>query len=120
MAWTQQDVEKAFVEVRKKAMTDKNYRKLVLLDPHKAIAQVTGKDVPKSFSIKVVENEPAYAATFVLPEMESEELTDEALESVAGGVGGILGADVLVGACAAAVNFGGCAAYACAADAGVR
>lgn len=83
--WTQEDVEKAFVEVRKKALADKEFRKVLLANPNNAIAQVSGKDVPAAFKIKVIESDPAYHATYVLPQMVSDDLSDEDLEKVAGG-----------------------------------
>lgn len=100
MAWTQEEIESAFTEVRKKAVTDKDFRKLVLADPGKAVKQVTGKDVPASVKIKVLENDPAYHMTFVLPDMVSEEISDNDLEKVAGG--------------GCIIDFGGCGADACA------
>lgn len=117
MSWTQEEVEKAFVQVKKKAMTDKDFRALVLANPHKAIQDVTGKEVPKGFAIKVVESDPAYHATFVLPEMVTEELSDEALEDVAGGVGCV---GIGIGACAGEVSVGDCTGHACAGHVGVR
>lgn len=86
MSWTQEEAEQAFVDARKKAMTDKEFRELVLSNPHEAIEQVTGKAVPEQIKIKVIEADPAYHLTFLLPEMVSDELSDEELESVAGGV----------------------------------
>ena len=86
MPWTQEEVEKAFVEVKKKALTDKNFRQLILQDPNKAIQQVTKKEVPSGVKIKVIESDPAYHMTFVLPQMASQDLSDEELDKVAGGL----------------------------------
>ncbi len=123
MSWTDDEVEKAFVEVRKKAVLDKSFREKVLADPNKAIAEVAGKEIPDAVKIKVVEGDPKFHMTFVLPDMVSEEFTDEALESVVGGLSGL----AIVSVCAAAVGGGGgdgacggeacinesCAAHAC-------
>ena len=103
MGWTQKEIENAFVAVRKKAVTDKSYRQKVLSDPKAAIKALTGKDVPAGIQIKVIENDPKYAMTFVLPEMISEEISEKDLEKVAGG--------------GCFIDFGGCGAEACAAKA---
>lgn len=84
--WTNEEVEKVLVEVKKKAMTDKNFRTLVLEDPNKAIAQVAKKDVPAGVKIKIIESDPAYHMTFVLPQMVSADISDDELDKVAGGV----------------------------------
>ncbi len=126
MSWTDDEVEKAFVEVRKKAVLNKSFREKVLADPNKAIAEVAGKEIPDAVKIKVIEGDPKFHMTFVLPDMVSEEFTDEALESVVGGLSGL----VIVSVCAAAVGGGGtsgacgaeacdaasCAGHACGAD----
>jgi hypothetical protein len=114
MSWTEQEVEKAFMEVKKKAMTDREFRSLLLTDPHRAIEQVTGKEVPSEFAIKVIESDPAYDMTFVLPEKVTEELSDEMLDSVAGGVIGCVGVgSVAAGACAGEISIGPCGMRAC-------
>lgn len=89
MSWSHEEAEKAFVEVKAKAITDKNFRELVLSNPQEAVEQVTGKPVPESFKIKVIESDPNYHMTFVLPEMVSEELSEDELEDIAGGACGI-------------------------------
>ncbi len=126
MSWTDEEVEKAFVEVRKKAVLDKSFREKVLADPNKAIAEVAGKEIPDAVKIKVIEGDPKFHMTFVLPDMVSEEFTDEALESVVGGLSGL----AIVSVCGAAVGVGGesgacgaetclqesCAGHACGAE----
>lgn len=97
MNWTQEEIDKAFLEVKKKALTDKAFRKVILTDPHKAIQMVTKKEVPAAFTIKVLESDPAYHMTFVLPQMISADLSDDELEKVAGGMNECLG-DVCAGA----------------------
>ncbi len=113
MSWTDDEVEKAFKEVRKKAVLDKSFREKVLADPNKAISEVTGKEIPDAVKIKVIEGDPKFHMTFVLPDMVSEEFTDEALEGVVGGLSGL----AIVSICAAAVGGGGesgaCGAEAC-------
>jgi len=87
MAWTQKEIDDVFVKVRGKAATDADFRKKLLADPNGAIAAFTGKDVPAGFRIKVIENDPAYMATFVVPDLVSDEISEDDLDKVAGGVG---------------------------------
>lgn len=103
MAWTQEEADRAFVEVRKRALTDKAFRNLVLTKPNEAIQKVVGKPVPQGIKIKVVEADPNATFTFLLPQMVSDELSSADLERVAGGVCG--------------VDFGACAGKGCAAEA---
>lgn len=103
MGWTQAEIDKAFVDVKKKAVTDKNFRAKLLADPAGAIKVSTGKEIPASFKIKVIEGDPKYHMTFVLPDMVSEEINEADLEKVAGG--------------GCVIDFGGCGAQACAAKA---
>ncbi len=115
MSWTAEDVEKAYRTISQKAAVDKAFRARLLANPHQAISEVTGREVPASFKIKVIENDPAYHMTLVLPEMVSEDLSDEALSKVAGGVGVAL----IVGVCAGAIDTGGpCPVDVCAGRAG--
>lgn len=102
MAWTQDKINEIYMEVQKMAVTDEEFRKELLEDTNSAIEKVAGEKLPEDFKIKVVENDPAYAATFVLPPMVSDELSDDELDAVAGG--------------ACLIDFGSaCGAQACAA-----
>lgn len=92
MAWTQDKMNETYVKVQKTASVDEEFRAELLENPGKAIEKLTGEAVPKDYKIKVIENDPAYAATFVLPAMVSEELADGELDNVAGGACGIDGA----------------------------
>lgn len=104
MAWTQEKINEVYMEVQKLAVTDEEFRKELLDNSSAAIAKVAGEDLPEGFKIKVVENDPQYAATFVLPAMVSDELSSEELDAVAGG--------------ACLVDFGeSCVGNACAAEA---
>jgi hypothetical protein len=116
MSWTAEEVQKAYQAVSVKAAMDKAFRARLLANPHEAIAEMTGRDVPAAFKIKIIENDPAYHMTFVLPDMVSEELSDEALSKVAGGVSVAL----IVGACAVAIDTGGPCTDACGVAAGGR
>lgn len=102
MVWTQDKVNEMYVQVQKLAVTDEEFREVLLADPKAAISKVAGETLPDDFKIRVIENDPKYAATFVLPPMLSDELGEEDLDMVAGG-----------GNC----YVDGCVADACAADA---
>ena len=99
MKWTQEEIEKAMTDVRKKAMTDKTFRELALAEPLKALREINDKDVPEGLKIKVIESDPAYHMTFVLPQMAGGDLSDDELEQVAGGGSQCVGA-----ACAGEVS----------------
>lgn len=88
MSWTQEEVDRVLVEARKRVMTDKAFRKLVVASPQKAIEQVSGKRVPAGLKIKVVESDPNYDLSFVLPRYVGGELSSDQLERVAGGLCG--------------------------------
>jgi hypothetical protein len=95
--WTEEEIEKAFVDVKKKAVMDKTFRQKLLANPHAAIKQVTNKDVPVAVKIKIIESDPAYHMTFVLPQMASADLSDDELEKVAGGLLDFCGGQACVG-----------------------
>lgn len=61
-------------------------RKELMENPPTAIARAAGEELPEGFRVKVIENDPAYAATFVLPPMVPDDLTDDELDTVAGGL----------------------------------
>jgi len=98
MTWTQEEVDNIIVEAKKRAITDKSFRELVLADPKAAIEKISGKPVPAVMKIKVIESDPNYHVTFVLPKFVGDELSFEDLENVAGGL-----CDVNLDACAGKV-----------------
>ena len=87
MEWTKQKLAEVCVELQKKAMVDEAFRKELLADPAKAVETLTGEKPPEGFRLKVIENDPAYTATMVLPDLAGRELTDEEFEAVSGGRG---------------------------------
>ena len=111
MEWTQENLNELYLKVQKQALTDEEFRKDLLSDPNAVIEKETGEKLPEGFKIQVIESDPAYTATFVLPDLVGEELEDGELDQVAGGFSFIL----VASACAAALSVGGCAADACAA-----
>ena len=101
MSWTKEEMDQAVEQVSEKARTDEAFREELLKDPNAAISKLIGKEIPESYKIRVIDQDPAYSATFVLPPMENE-LTDAELDQVAGGkcTGNICGAEV----CAAKIS----------------
>ena len=87
MEWTNQKLTEVCAMLQKKAMVDKTFRKELLADPEKAIETLTGEKPPEGFRLKVVEHDPAYTATMILPNLSGEELTDEEADAVSGGTG---------------------------------
>ena len=73
--------------MQKKAMTDQEFRKAILEDANGALEKLAGKELPKGVKVKVIEQDPAYTATFVLPDLMPEEMDMEELEKAAGGRG---------------------------------
>lgn len=99
-SWTQEEVDDVMQKINKKAQVDKDFRELVLNDPNAAVKKLAGKEIPDNFKVKVVESDPDYDATVVLPKFRSEELSEEELEQIAGGdcrgnVDTCIGIDVL-------------------------
>lgn len=86
MEWSQERIDEIYAKVLKLAATDEAFRAELLKDSSAAITKVAGEALPATFKVKIIENDPAYAATFVLPPLLSSELDDEDLENVAGGV----------------------------------
>ena len=86
--WNQQEIDKAYGEIYQRSKRDADFRKLVLEKPKEAIKQITGKEVPEKFKLKIVESDPNYALTLLLPEFMGDELSDDELEQVAGGTCG--------------------------------
>ena len=107
MAWTQEQINEIYLKVQQLATTDEEFRAELLKDSSAAIEKVAGQPLPDDFKVKVIENDPQYAATFVLPPMLSEELDDGELDQVAGGfclIDGVCGAK----ACAAKGEASAC------------
>mgnify|MGYP000007559908 CR=1 FL=1 len=101
--WTQKEMEELLAKMNKKAMTDTEFRKEVLTDATKALEKLAGKPLPEGASLKCIERDPNYQATFVLPDLiDEDKLDDEALSQVAGGISVALIASV----CAVAGGIG--------------
>lgn len=66
------------------AWSDASYKSKLMSDPAAALAEA-GVDVPAGLTVKVVENTPD-VFHLVIPEAPEQELTDEDLEKVSGGL----------------------------------
>lgn len=82
--WTKEELGKAILEVKKKAITDSVFRKLALTDAAAAVKEITGKELPDGLRLKFVENEGVHM-TIVLPDMVEGEISEDELDQVAGG-----------------------------------
>ena len=102
MQWTQQQIDECIEACRRRAAVDAGFRGKLLSDPAAAIRELSGREIPAGFLIKVLENDPAYDATFVLPPAVSGGVSDKELDGVTGG--------------SAFCAFETCAANACGAD----
>jgi hypothetical protein len=73
-----------------KALEDSEFRRELLENPKAALEKESGKSFPDGLSVQILE-EDANSITIVLPKLpesvdSASELSDEALEQVAGGV----------------------------------
>ena len=78
--------------VLKRATFDRAFRDALLTAPHEAIEKAFGIRIPPKYRLRFVERDPDVDALIVLPDFdanagdgESDELSDEELEHVAGG-----------------------------------
>lgn len=85
MAWTQEKIDETYLKIVNLATVDKKFRNELLENPVKIIEKISGETLPENYQIKIIENDPAYFATFVLPPYASGELSDNELDRVAGG-----------------------------------
>ena len=110
MAWTQEKIDEVYREAQQKAATDEEFREELLKNPNDVIAKLAGEELPEDFRVRVIENDPQYAATFVLPPMVSGELTGDGPKLEAGKICGVDGS-CAARACAGFGSANPCGAY---------
>ncbi len=82
-----------------KAWQDEAFKQELISNPKAVYEREFGKKAPEGFEITIVEEEPnhIYMVLPVKPSLESsEELSEEALEAVAGGSGHVVGGGWIV------------------------
>lgn len=86
MSWSKEKMDEVYARIQEKAIVDAAFRKALLADPNAVIEKEAGISLPKGFKINIVESDPAYQATYVLPPMTDGALSEDDLDKVAGGV----------------------------------
>ena len=96
--WTNEKVNEVFNLAMSRAKVDADFRKKLLEDPNKVIEELAGIPI-EGGKIRVIDYDPTYLATFVLPEMLGEEVSADDLDAVAGGscAGNVCGANGCAG-----------------------
>ena len=87
MAWSQEKINQIYLQAQHLSRIDAKFRSELLQNPMVAIAKIADEPIPEHYKIKVLENDPEYTATFILPPFEYGEISDDDLWSVAGGMG---------------------------------
>ena len=79
--------EQILQQITSRAAVDGAFRARLITEPHAAVRESVGIELPSTFRIKFVEKDASYDAMVVLPEFvdESAELSEAELEAVAGG-----------------------------------
>ena len=85
MNWTEEKIKEIYEAAMSAAVTDEEFRAELLTDPKKAIEKLMGAALPEDFKLKVMEEDPEYDMTILLPPMVGDELSEEEMEQVAGG-----------------------------------
>ena len=85
MDWTNEEKLELYSKVQMMSATDEAFRAELLANPIAALEKASGKKVPDWVKINVIEQDPDYSSTIVLPVFTGGELEDEALDNVAGG-----------------------------------
>ncbi len=84
MNWSEEKINQTITDIITKASEDESFRKLCLDHPNEAIKQISGFEVPEGFKINIIENDPVFDHTIILPP-ESSSLKDEELDQISGG-----------------------------------
>lgn len=73
--------------ILQRSVSDPSFRRALLVEPKHAIRGAFGVEIPADFRIKFIEKGEEIDALVVLPDPRADdELTDDELETVAGGV----------------------------------
>lgn len=77
----------ALAAVLARAETDVVFRQRLLVEPHRAIHDTFGVEVPREFRLRFIERDQDVDALVVLPDLRNadQELSGEDLEQVTGG-----------------------------------
>jgi hypothetical protein len=84
---TETELASAIREVIKRSVVDPEFRTFAIKNGNEAITKVSGKSVPAGTILNFVSNENQQTKSYALPDPVGphEELTEEALEQIAGG-----------------------------------
>ena len=82
-----QDTQNVYQELMLKAAQEETFREALLGDPKATLEAYLGTPLPEGFKINVVEN-TATELTLVIPPKTSDELSEDDLADVAGGLFG--------------------------------
>ena len=85
--WSAEKVNEVQRKAIKLAANDTSFRTELLQRPSEAIERLAGEPLPEGIKFRFIDYDPAYTATFVLPPLLTDEMSDEQLEKVAGGKG---------------------------------
>jgi len=85
MDWSNEEKMELYAKVQMMSATDEQFRAELIENPIAALEKVSGKKAPDGIKIKIIEQDPNYTSTLVLPEFISDELEEDELDDVAGG-----------------------------------
>jgi hypothetical protein len=87
MSWTKAQTDRALADIIQRAQRDPAFRKRCLDNPAAAVKEIVGQELPPGFKLRFVDN--AHADLLVVlpdPITKREELSDDDLSAVSGGV----------------------------------
>lgn len=98
--WNKDEIEELIRNIRDKALHDSEFRKLCLADVSAAVKEISGKELPEEVRLELIANTDD-TITIIMPQMEVDELPEEAVDKVFGGgpIGG--GTNNFVSVCGA-------------------